>query len=196
MAHFKRNSLVVALFLLGTAFFANAEEQSRYKLDLSTDIPLTLSAAGIFGMGTWLYHDMDTPDHVKSRDHLLPWDKPVAGRYSETADRMSDIGALLAVAPFTIGAISWHQGASNATEFATFSLMFVQAIAIGNGINLAVRSMEIWPRPYMYATEGDGAEAASAAEGEAYGSFYSGHASAAFTIAVFTGEWFSGWISG
>ena len=58
MAHFKRNSLVVALFLLGTAFFANAEEQSRYELDLATDIPLTLSAAGIFGMGTWLPRTM------------------------------------------------------------------------------------------------------------------------------------------
>ena len=195
MAHFKRNSLVVALFLLGTAFFANAEEQSRYELDLSTDIPLTLSAAGIFGMGTWLYHDMDTPDHVKSRDHLLPWDKPVAGRYSETADRMSDIGALLAVAPFTIGAISWNQGASNGTEFATFSLMFVQAIAIGNGINLAVRSMEIWPRPYMYAPSASsgteaGKEKAENAKAEAYGSFFSGHATAAFTVATFTDQWF------
>lgn len=190
MAHFKRNSLMVALFLLGTAFFANAEEQSRYELDLSTDIPLTLSAAGIFGMGTWLYHDMDTPDHVRSQDHLLPWDKPVAGRYSETADRMSDIGAFLAVAPFTIGAISWNQGASSGTEFAAFSLMFVQAIAIGNGINLAVRSMEIWPRPYMYAESGDGKEKAEKAKGEAYGSFFSGHATAAFTVATFTDQWF------
>ena len=34
-------------------------------------------------------------------------------------------------------------------------------------------------------------EAAEKAEGEAYGSFFSGHTSAAFTVAVFTGEWFS-----
>lgn len=32
---------------------------------------------------------------------------------------------------------------------------------------------------------------AEKAKGEAYGSFFSGHASAAFTVAVFTSEWFS-----
>lgn len=69
--------------------------------------------------------------------------------------------------------------------------MFAQALALQNTLNLTVRSMKFWPRPYMYAESGDGAEAAKDAEGEAYGSFFSGHASAAFTVAVFTGEWFS-----
>jgi len=66
----------------------------------------------------------------------------------------------------------------------------LQAIGIGNGINLAMRSLEIWPRPYMYAEDGDGRKKAENAKSEAYGSFFSGHATAAFTVATFTDQWF------
>jgi membrane-associated phospholipid phosphatase len=193
MVKFKRNSFVVALFFLllwGTASSAYAEEQSHYELGLAKDITLSLSAVATISLGTTLYYQMHTPDHIKDSDKLLPWDKPFADRYSESADLASDIGSVLAVAPLTVGAIAWHQGASNGSEFATFTVMFAQAIAIGNGLNLAVRSLEIWPRPYIYAENGDGKEKAENAKAEAYGSFFSGHATAAFTVATFTDQWF------
>ena len=205
-SHGKRFLVAATLFLLGAVSLPHAEEPTQasptYESSLAGDLTLTLSAAAISGLGTLLYSRMHTPDEPPSSDDLLPWDKPLAGRYSEGADQASDIGTVLAVAPLTVGAIAWYQGASNGTEFATFTLMFAQAIAIGNGINLAIRSLEIWPRPYMYASSANSDPSASSgstssatlkakeAKAEAYGSFFSGHATAAFTVATFTDQWF------
>ena len=189
MRFFKRSLIVAILFL---ASFAQASEAERptYKLNLENDFPVTLAAGGMFGIGMFLYSRMDTPDNPKDKGNLLPWDKPLAGRYSENADRASDIGSVFAIAPLVVGGIAWHDGSSTGGEFATFTVMFLQAIGIGNGINLAIRSLEIWPRPYMYAESGNGREKAENAKSEAYGSFFSGHATAAFTVATFTDQWF------
>lgn len=187
MRIFKRSLIVAGLCLIG---LVQAEERPEYKIDLATDVPLTLSSIGIISFGTVLYYRMETPDNLKDQDVLLPWDKPLAGRYSENADKASDIGSVLAVAPLVVGGIAWHDGSSNGAEFATFSLMFAQAIAIGNGLNLTLRSLEVWPRPYIYAESGEGKEKAENAKAEANGSFFSGHATAAFTVATFTDQWF------
>ena len=195
----KRLFVSVALFFFGATTLTYAEERQQshttYELGFARDLTLTLSAATISGLGTLLYNRMSTPSSLQDQDKLLPWDRPLAGRYSEGADRASDIGSVLAVAPLTVGAIAWYQGTSNGTEFATFTLMFAQALAIGNGINLAARSLEVWPRPYMYSPSTNsgteaGKEKAKSAKAEAYGSFFSGHATAAFTVATFTDEWF------
>ena len=189
MRFFKRSLIVGILFLMG---FAQASEAERptYKLNFENDFPVTLAAGGMFGIGMFLYSRMDTPNNLKDKDELLPWDKPLAGRYSEKADKASDIGSVFAIAPLVVGGIAWHDGSSTGGEFATFSVMFLQAIGIGNGLNLAMRSLEIWPRPYMYAEDGDGRNKAENAKSEAYGSFFSGHATAAFTVATFTDQWF------
>ncbi len=204
MARFQRyssvlkNWLIMALFLLGTASTTYAKESERpttYKLNLADDFSITLAALGMTGLGTLLYYRMETPSALQGQDKLLPWDKPLAGRYSKATDRASEFGAALAVAPFAVGGVAWYSGNSTGSEFATFTLMFAQAIAIGNGINLAARSLEIWPRPYMYAPSTNseteaGKEKADKAKAEAYGSFFSGHATAAFIVATFTDQWF------
>ena len=196
MRFFKRSLIVGILFLMG---FAQASEAERptYKLNFENDFPVTLAAGGMFGIGMFLYSRMNTPETMKDKDDLLPWDKPLAGRYSENADKASDYGSFLAIAPLVVGGIAWHDGSSTGGEFATFTVMFLQAIGIGNGINLAMRSLEIWPRPYMYSPStssgtdnSDRAEKAENAKSEAYGSFFSGHATAAFTVATFTDQWF------
>ena len=189
MRFFKRSLIVAISFLIG---FAQASEAERptYKLSLENDFPVTLAAGGMFGMGMFLYSRMDTPETLKDKDDLLPWDKPLSGRYSHNADKASDIGSVFAIAPLAVGGIAWYNGNSTGTEFATFSVMLLQAVGIGNGINLAIRSLEIWPRPYMYAESGEGREKAEDAKAEACGSFFSGHATAAFTVATFTDQWF------
>ena len=137
------------------------------------------------------------PGDYREVSELFPWDRPVAGRYSEFADRASDWGAVLSVAPLAVAGISWGVGDASGLDLAAYTLMFAQAIALQNGVNLMVRAMELWPRPYVYAKDGYGSgdrevvERAEKADAEAYGSFFSGHTSAAFTVAVFTGEWFS-----
>mgnify|MGYP002623774430 CR=1 FL=1 len=189
MLFFKRFLIIAALFLWGEAT-ANDAREGAYKLNFEDDLSITLAALGMSGLGTFLYSRMDIPDHPKDKEDLLPWDRPLAGRYSKGADRASDIGAGLAIAPLVIGGYAWYGGHSSDAEFATFTLMFLQAIGIGNGINLAVRSLEIWPRPYMYAEDASAAEKRDNAKAEAYGSFFSGHATAAFTVATFTDQWF------
>ena len=189
MKFFKRSLIVGILFLMG---FAQATETERpsYKLDFENDFPVTLAAGGMFGIGMFLYSRMNTPETMKDKDDLLPWDKPLAGRYSESADLASDIGSVFAIAPLVVGGIAWHDGSSTGGEFATFTLMFFQASGIGNGLNLAMRSLEIWPRPDMYSESGEGRKKAENAKSEAYGSFFSGHTTAAFTVATFTDQWF------
>ena len=169
------------------------EPQRHYDLSFERDLPLTFFSAFISIYGNYRLGKMPVPEKelVKDVSDLLPWDRPVAGRYCKTCADMSTWVATLGGAPLALGAISWYRGDASGGDLAAYSLMLAQALALQNGVNLVVRSLSFWPRPYMYATDGDGASAASAAEGEAYGSFYSGHASAAFTIAVFTGEWFS-----
>ena len=85
MKFFKRSLIVGILFLM---VFAQASEVERptYELNFETDLPVTLAAGGMFGIGMFLYSRMDTPETLKDKDDLLPWDKPLAGRYSETAD--------------------------------------------------------------------------------------------------------------
>ncbi|HQB65683.1 MAG TPA: phosphatase PAP2 family protein, partial [Fibrobacteraceae bacterium] len=45
---------------------------------------------------------------------------------------------------------------------------------------------QLWPRPFLLGDKGGD----DRLKGQAYGSFYSGHASAAFSVAVFTSYWF------
>ena len=86
MRFFKRSLIVAILFL---ASFAQASEAERptYKLNLENDFPVTLAAGGMFGIGMFLYSRMDSPNNPKDKGDLLPWDKPLAGRYSENADK-------------------------------------------------------------------------------------------------------------
>lgn len=183
------NRLILSLLLI---FFGHSAAKTEYTLSPSIDISLSVTALLVTGGGTYLYNQMEIPNEQDkvNRENLLPWDRKFAGRYSSTADLMSDVGSLLAVAPFAIGGSAWYSGHSSREEFLTFSVMFIQSVLFQHGINLAFRSLELWPRPYTFATEGEGAVKAKTAKAEAYGSFFSGHASAAFTVAVFTTEWF------
>ena len=75
MRFFKRSLIVGILLLTG---FAQASEAERptYKLSLENDLPATLAAGGMFGIGMFLYSRMDTPETLKDKNDLLLWDKP------------------------------------------------------------------------------------------------------------------------
>lgn len=174
-----------------TLAFSIAGAREEYRLSLSNDIPVTAMALITSGFGSYLYSRMEIPEHPMDQKNLLPWDRRFAGRYSESADFASDVGTIFAVAPLAIGGIAVYTKDSDWEEFGTFSLMLVQAALFQSGINLAFRSFELWPRPYVFSQNEKGKKAAENAKAEAYGSFFSGHASAAFTVAVFTSEWFA-----
>ena len=187
------------VLLSGAGVLPAAEPVSHYDVSWSKDMPVTFFSALTCAFGNYRYSQMDKPESGDYRQvsELFPWDRPVAGRYSESADKASDWAVVLGVAPLALAGASWGLGDASGADFAAYTLMFAQALALQSGVNLMVRSLEFWPRPYVYAKDGYGSgsreavEKAKNAEGEAYGSFFSGHTSAAFTIAVFTGEWFS-----
>ena len=188
-----RAGLFLALSVFCATSYAQVEDSRHYELSWRRDMPLTFFAAFASVYGNYRYSQTGVPaeEDVFLQSRLLPWDRPVAGRYNETADKVSDWAVVLGITPLALAGYSWYDGDASGKDFAAYTLMFAQAIALQSGFNLLIRSTQLWPRPYIYATEGEGAEKAREARGEAYGSFFSGHTSAAFTIAVFTGEWFS-----
>ena len=165
----------------------------HYEVSVQLDVPLALGIALTSSFGVYRYYGMEkvSAEKMKPKSELLPWDRPFAGRYSEWATTVSHYSSALVVAPFLVSGYSWYRGDADAYDFGAYALTFIEALALQNALNQIFRSTELWPRPYMYSKSGKGAEKANEARAEAYGSFYSGHASAAFTVAVFTGEWFS-----
>ncbi|WP_159462252.1 phosphatase PAP2 family protein [Fibrobacter sp. UWB16] len=170
-----------------------AEVPRHYEVSVRLDVPLSLGIVLTSVLGVYQYYGMSkiSSSDLKPKSELLPWDRPFAGLYSGWATTVSHYSGALAVAPLALAGYSWYKGDADGHDFGAFSLMFVEAFALQNALNQLVRSTQLWPRPYIYAERGEGRKKAESARGEAYGSFYSGHASAAFTVAVFTGEWFS-----
>ena len=181
------------------AFSAPAVENSasvpsrHYDVSVRLDVPLMLGISLTSALGVYQYYGMDRvpAGDLRAKADFLPWDRPFVGRYSEWATVVSRYSAAFGVAPLALAGYSWYRGDADGHDFGAFTLMFAEAIALQNALNQIVRSSQLWPRPYIYAKSGKGAEKAKEARDEAYGSFYSGHASAAFTVATFTGEWFS-----
>ena len=165
----------------------------HYDVSVRLDVPLALGIALTSALGVYQYYGMErvSTEDLRAKSDFLPWDRPFVGHYSGWATAVSHYSAVLAVAPLALAGYSWYKGDADGRDFGAFTLMFVEAIALQNALNQIVRSTQLWPRPFVYAKSGEGAEKAKDARGEAYGSFYSGHASAAFTVATFTGEWFS-----
>lgn len=180
--------------MLSLAFSAPAVENSHhYDVSVRLDVPLLLGISLTSALGVYQYYGMERvpASDLKTKSDFLPWDRPFVGRYSEWATVVSRYSAAFGVVPLALAGYSWYKGDADGHDFGAFALMFAEALALQNALNQIVRSSQLWPRPYIYAKSGKGAEKAKEARGEAYGSFYSGHASAAFTVAVFTGEWFS-----
>ena len=171
----------------------NVKSKYHYDVSVRLDVPLALGITLTSVLGVYRYYNMEriSAEDLKPRSEFLPWDRPFVGHYNGWATTVSHYTGVLAVAPLALAGYSWFQGDADAHDFGAFTLMFVEAFALQNALNQIVRSSQLWPRPFVYAEHGEGRIKAESAKGEAYGSFYSGHASAAFTVAIFTGEWFS-----
>ena len=194
--HFKSLFRVCFAVLLAATLAMGApgaDDSRHYEVSVRLDVPLVLGVSLMATLGVLRYYGMEkgSVDDLKPKSELLPWDRPFAGRYSGWATTVSHYSGALAVAPLALAGYSLYRGDVDAHDFGAFSLMFVEAFALQSALNQIVRSTQLWPRPFMYAKSGEGREKAKSARGEAYGSFYSGHSSSAFTVAIFTGKWFS-----
>lgn len=175
----------IVLFWYGFVF---CEESSRkeYVIQPQLDIPLTVSAAMLALYGSYRLNEMELQDKIVKKSDLLIWDRPWAGVWHPNADLASDVLSVFAITPLAIGVVSYFKDDIKGSEFGALTLMLLQTMAIQSGLNLMVRSTQLWPRPYIFSENGGDARF----KGEAYGSFYSGHASAAFSVAVLTSTWF------
>ncbi len=121
------------------------------------------------------------------RNDLLPFDRWNAGTWNPRAAIASDVlvwgvgGAMLyadlghaATGPAT-GVAAWR-------PFLEDALILAQAYTWNSAVNLNVRAARLHPRPFVYGTAAPESERV---KNEAAGSFYSGHASAAFLGAVY-----------
>jgi membrane-associated phospholipid phosphatase len=181
----KKVFFLILLLLYGTVF---SEENTRteYVLEKGIDIPLTISAGIIALLGSYRLSEMEPKNENYKTSDLFIWDRPFAGVWNSKADKISDALTVLGFAPLAIGAVSYFKNDIKGSELGALSLMFVQSMAFQSGLNLIVRSSQLWPRPFLLGDKGGD----DRLKGQAYGSFYSGHASAAFSVAVFTSYWF------
>jgi len=161
------------ILLLCLCFRAGAEEYS-YRASVALDVPLATvsTAALVFGLYRISTVTADTLPY--DRNNLLPWDKPFAGIWNENAILASNFLMAAGTLPLILGAKE---------NLAVRALMLYEVLALQAGLQLMVRSLKIWPRPFMLGSDG-GKERNSPS---AAGSFYSGHTSAAFSLAVFVG---------
>lgn len=181
-----RYYLLLFYFVFCSFQTAGASESVRYQASLPLDIPLTVISIGASIGGNYLLQNMEVSKETYAKEDLLPWDRPVAGIWNPGAGTATNVLAGFAVTPFVLGGGAWYRSDISGGDFATLFLMYAQVMSIQSGVNLAVRSLKVWPRPFILGNEG-GSEREN---GEAYGSFYSGHASAAFATAVFCGIYF------
>jgi membrane-associated phospholipid phosphatase len=179
-----RASLFSLVFLWGSSFAQTV--RGAYDLTWQRDIPLAVGSVGSFAFGQWRIMNMDAYDGRYDKNDLMPWDRPFAGRWNAKADLASDILTGAGAFPLVLSVSDWSRGRLGGSDVAVQLAMLSEVLALQSGINLAVRSLAVWPRPFLLGSKG-GTERNSK---DASGSFYSGHSSAAFSIAVFSSCWY------
>ena len=181
------SALVLSVIALSASYtHAQATVRDAYALTWKGDVPMGIGAAGLYALGQWRLTQMTPYTGGYDKSKLMVWDRPFAGRYNKTANSASDVLSGAAAFPVVLSLVDWKQGSLSGSDVGTQVVMLSEVLSLESGLNLLVRSFEFWPRPLMLGDQG-GAERSAR---DASGSFYSGHSSAAFAVAVFSGVWF------
>lgn len=112
------------------------------------------------------------------------FDRGATNQFSPTADRLSDgtlAGNAALLGLLTVGTKPMRQHA------VTIGVMYMETILLANGIQRTVKNVVRRTRPFVY---NPAAPLADKLDRNARQSFFSGHATNAFSTAVFTGEVF------
>lgn len=180
--------MLLCIFVMYNSVFASQDRESGANslpsFSFVLDLPLLVFSSGAGVWGAYLLSSKDIPETIPEKSDLYMWDRPFAGTYSKKMDLASDVLNTGLIVPILLTGSAFYNDEINGSEFAGALTMYVEALALQSGINLLVRSSQIWPRPYVYGSE------KKTMKGEAYGSFYSGHVSAMFTSAVFSTYFF------
>jgi membrane-associated phospholipid phosphatase len=157
----------------------------EYVLSWQVDASLLAAATGLAVWSQLSYRSMPDPldpDTGPPAEPTFAWDRPFKGTHSSGAALASDLliwgGGTGALA--TLWILDWRNDQLNGTQLGTEAVILLEAMAINSSLNLIVRSQAFWARPEVFAEDApSGARNAP----QARGSFYSGHASNAFTLA-------------
>ncbi len=171
------------LFLLFVVKFGISETSKNvYQWDFRVDIPILIGGT-IFGITSSLYFQKQTNSLrviPETKDFSL-LDRWIVKQYSPNLSFVSDVGNLiLGVVPIVL--ITWSLKVYPKSVFWTELLMYGEVLVISSSLNLWSRSLFIHPRPFVYNSK---ANLNRRKRGEAHRSFYSGHVSGAFAVALF-----------
>lgn len=173
------------LLLLFMAILGPNSHAAEPRLSLGRqDYTWMLASAVVTVSAQIRYQKMPSVDtNALDRLDLNIMDRWVAGTYSPAAAKASDI-LVLPFCALPMGLVAWDawRGEKGLSPIWTEGVIFTEAIVLSSGIDLLVRSLQIHPRPLVYGKDVPAKERLS---GEASGSFYSGHSSAAFLTAVY-----------
>ncbi len=180
-----QRSISPVLLLLLTAILQLKPFAAEPRLSLGQqDYAWILASAVVAVPAQIRYQNMTSVDtNTLHRRDLNGMDRWVAGTYSPAAATASDILVLpFCALPMSLVAWDAWRGGKGLSPVWTEGVIFSEAIAISSSIDLLVRSLKVHPRPLVY---GKNVPAKERLSGEASGSFYSGHSSAAFLAAVY-----------
>jgi membrane-associated phospholipid phosphatase len=176
--------LMAAAFAAASPTPAQAAPPGPYALGISDYFwaPAALGA-GIYGQLRYQkMRPVDTAALDRTKD-LWFMDRWAAGQRSSAAGIGSDLLVYpLIAAPMAAAGLEWISGREGWGGAFAEGMVYAEAQVLSSGLDLWVRSFRVHPRPLVYDRS---APASDRLSGEASGSFYSGHANAAFLAATY-----------
>lgn len=191
--HRMRRFYAIPLFLLliSRAAPGHAAEPMPYGLNPLLDLPLAGLGMGMkYHSGAALAKTRETPVDMASlkRSDLSPIDRWAAGNYSPFLSSTSGgIAFALSTVPFLLDGWDIYRDRSGWTGMLTDFILLQEALAISSSLVSYSKTLRVHPTPLVYGSSASDEEKRA---GYNVSSFFSGHTTAAFTTAVFTGYTF------
>lgn len=183
--------LPLLLLALSLAVPGRAAEPMPYGLNPLLDIPLVGLGLGMkYHSGAALAKARETPVDMASlrRSDLLPIDRWAAGNYSPFLSSTSGaIAGIMSAVPFLLDGWDIHKDRMGWSGLLTDFILLQEALAISSSLVSYSKTMRVHPTPLVYGSSASDEEKRA---GHNVSSFFSGHTTAAFTTAVFTGYTF------
>ncbi len=178
----KKKSVTVILILMWSF---HSYGQTHFDWNWKYDAPaLILSGVGQHFASQSVKNMKPVDLNSLNVNDIPAYDRFATHYYSPTADKTSDwlsYGGTLV--PLGILGAAAYSGKQSYGQAAGEAGILAEALLFNSAINLYTRSFRLHPRPFVYNVDAPQSEKL---KNEAAGSFYSGHVSGAFLVAVFT----------
>jgi hypothetical protein len=158
----------------------SAEQEGVAWLELTWKSEAFWLSSGLFLQlsGDYLLKQGRAPSSLEAPSHLLPWDRHLWGRDVELAGQLSNVMSWPVVGFWALQRMQRSYGLTQTQKWQHLVIL-TEIMLWQSGINLWTRQFGLWPRPLV------GNPQVTQRTPQMRGSFYSGHASAAFALASF-----------